>query len=104
MTTVARRMSRLSLLASCALLVATAASAQTSSVYGPYNADLPRGGDGLIKPLAGIAAGSRLPAEGPWTLQGWVKTTTAPAGRVVVAGVGDATTDGRFLALDDGAV
>jgi hypothetical protein len=102
MTTIVPRMSRLALLASCALLAATAAGAQTSSVYGPYNADLPRGGDGLAKPLAGTAAGSRLPAEGPWTLQGWVKATAVPGGRVVVAGVGDAATGGRFLALDDG--
>jgi beta-galactosidase/beta-glucuronidase len=92
-----RRISRLSLLASCALLVAVSASAQ--SVYGPYNADLPRGGDGLVKPLAA----SPLPAQGPWSLQGWISPTTAPAGRVVVAGVGDPTSGGRFIVLDDGA-
>jgi hypothetical protein len=90
---------RLSLLASCAALLAASAAAQT---YGPYNADLPRGGDGLAKPLAGTAAGATLPAQGPWTLQGWVKASATPAGRVVVAGVGDAATGGRFLALDDG--
>jgi creatinine amidohydrolase/Fe(II)-dependent formamide hydrolase-like protein len=98
MTTLARRMSRLSLLASCALLAASAASAQAPSVYGPYNADLPRGGDGLTKPLA-----ASLPAEGAWTLQGWVKATGVTAGRVLVAGVGDPAAGGRFLALDDGA-
>jgi hypothetical protein len=94
---------RLSLLATCAALaVLTAGSptgAQTSSVYGPYNADLPRGGDGLAKPLAG----NPLPAQGPWSLQGWISPTTAPAGRVVVAGVGDLASGGRFIILDDGA-
>ncbi|MGR4862762.1 glycosyl hydrolase 2 galactose-binding domain-containing protein [Caulobacter sp. LARHSG274] len=98
-----RRASRLPLLASCAWLIAAAAGAQTPSAYGPYNADLPRGGDGLAKPLAGLAPGAHLPAEGPWSLQGWVKASTVPAGRVVVAGVGDPAAGGRFLALDDGA-
>ncbi len=85
---------RLALLASCAALVAGSASAQT---YGPYNADLPRGGDGLAKPLA-----AALPAEGAWSLEGWVKTADAAPGRVVVAGVGDPASGGRFLVLDDG--
>lgn len=97
MTTPARRISRLSLLTSCALMLASAAPAQASSVYGPYNADLPRGGDGLTKPLA-----ASLPADGPWTLQGWVRASSVPAGRVVVAGVGDPAAGGRFLGLDDG--
>jgi hypothetical protein len=87
------KFSRLSLLASCAVLIAASAAAQT---YGPYNADLPRGGDGLAKPLA-----AALPAEGAWSLEGWVKTAGAAPGRVVVAGVGDAA-GGRFLVLDDG--
>ncbi|EJL27803.1 beta-galactosidase/beta-glucuronidase [Caulobacter sp. AP07] len=102
MTTFARRISRLSLLASCALLLTAQAHAQTSSVYGPYNADLPRGGDGLTRPLAGPSP-TPLPAEGPWTLQGWVKVAASTIGRVVVAGVGDTTAGGRFLVLDDGA-
>ena len=97
MTKFARRTShrmRLALLASCATLVAASAAAQT---YGPYNADLPRGGDGLAKPLA-----APLPAEGPWSLQGWVKPAVAERGRVVVAGVGEAPAGGRFLVLDGG--
>ncbi|WP_426009947.1 glycosyl hydrolase 2 galactose-binding domain-containing protein [Caulobacter sp. DWR2-3-1b2] len=97
MTPFARRISRALLLASCAALVAATASAQTSSVYGPYNADLPRGGDGLAKPLA-----ASLPADGPWTLQGWVKASNIAAGRVVVAGVGDPAAGGRFLVLENG--
>lgn len=98
-TKFARRMLRLSLLATCAALAAFPAAAQTSSVYGPYNADLPRGGDGLAKPLAG----SPLPAEGPWSLQGWIAPATASVGRVVVAGVGDPASGGRFIGLEDGA-
>jgi beta-galactosidase/beta-glucuronidase len=98
-TKFARRMLRLSLLATCAVLVALPAAAQTSSVYGPYNADLPRGGDGLSKPLAG----NRLPAEGPWSLQGWIAPSAASAGRVVVAGIGDPASGGRFIGLEDGA-
>ena len=99
MTKIAHRISRLSLLASCVLLAAVAAQAQTASVYGPYNADLPRGGDSLVKPLE---AGAVLPAEGPWSLQGWVEATTVSAGRVVMAGVGDPASGGRFLTLEDG--
>jgi hypothetical protein len=95
---ISRQVSSLSLLAFCVLTVAASASAQTSSVYGPYNADLPRGGDGLAKPLAGAA----LPAQGPWTLQGWVRTADVAPGRVVVAGVGEAPAGGRFLVLDGG--
>ena len=94
---------RLSLLATCAALVAqmagSPAGAQAPSVYGPYNADLPRGGDGLTKTLAG----GQLPAQGPWSLQGWIWPATASAGTVVVAGVGDPASNGRFIALEDGA-
>ena len=88
---------RPSLLSTCAALAAFPVAAQ--AVYGPYNADLPRGGDGLAKPLAG----SPLPAEGPWSLQAWVSPAVVSAGRVVVAGVGDPASGGRFLVLDDGA-
>ena len=98
MTKPARRIShrmRLSLLASCAALVAASAAAQT---YGPYNADLPRGGDGLTKPLSGAP----LPAEGPWSLQAWVRPAVTEPGRAVVAGVGEAPAGGRFLVLDGG--
>ncbi|CAN7341526.1 glycosyl hydrolase 2 galactose-binding domain-containing protein [Caulobacter sp. LjRoot300] len=98
-TKFARRMLRLSLLATCAALVALPAVAQTSSVYGPYNADLPRGGDGLVKPLAG----GPLPAKGPWSLQGWIAPASASSGRVVVAGIGDPASGGRFIGLEDGA-
>ncbi|WP_165190864.1 glycosyl hydrolase 2 galactose-binding domain-containing protein [Caulobacter soli] len=98
MTTLFARRIRLSLLATCAALLALPAGAQTSSVYGPYNADLPRGGDGLAKPLAG----SPLPAQGPWSLQGWIWPSAASGGRVVVAGVGDPAAGGRFLELEGG--
>jgi len=87
---------RLPLVAACAVLMASPAAAQT---YGPYNADLPRGGDGLTKFLAG----NPIPAQGSWSLQGWVSPATALTGRVIVAGVGDPVARGRFLVLDDGA-
>jgi hypothetical protein len=102
-TPFARRISRLSLLSACAVLAVqmagSSAGAQTSSVYGPYNADLPRGGDGLTKPLAG----GPLSARGPWSLQGWISPATASAGRVVVAGIGEPAGGGRFIVLEDGA-
>lgn len=88
---------RLTLLTSCAVLVAGGAFAQTPSAYGPYNADLPRGGDGLSKPLAGAPS-----AEGPWSLQAWVRPAVVERGRTVVAGVGEAPAGGRFLVLDGG--
>ncbi|MBO9558316.1 MAG: glycoside hydrolase family 2 [Caulobacter sp.] len=87
---------RLSVLATCVALVAAPVYAQ--SVYGPYNADLPRGGDGLSKSLSGAS----LPADGPWSLQGWILPATASPGRVVVAGVGDPVSGGRFLVLENG--
>jgi hypothetical protein len=71
------------------------AGLRPAAVYGPYNADLPRGGDGLAQALAGKAP---LPASGPWSLQGWISPATGSAGRVVVAWVGDPASGGRFLA------
>ncbi len=79
---------RLSLLAACAILAAAPAGAQT---YGPYNADLPRGGGGLAKPLAG----SPLPAQGLVAAGlGLAGDRLDRAG--VVAGVGDPAAGGRF--------
>jgi beta-galactosidase/beta-glucuronidase len=73
--------------------------AQTANRAGPYNGDFPMGGDGLTKPL------SDGPADivgGPWTLQGWVKPARVERGRVVIAGLGGDTGQGRFLVLNDG--
>lgn len=98
------RFFKVALLTAAALCLGQAGLAQTpAKVFGPYNADLPAGGDQLVKPLADLPAGSTLPADGPWSLSGWVKPSKTPAGRILVAGVGEAPAQGRYLALIDGA-
>ncbi len=77
-------------------LAAAPAGAET---YGPYNADPAARRRRPGRPLAG----KPLPAQGPWSLQGWVSPTTVSTGRVVVAGAGDPAAGGRFIVLDDGA-
>ncbi|PZR35464.1 LamG-like jellyroll fold domain-containing protein [Caulobacter segnis] len=95
---------KLALLAASALALSQAAFAQvTPPAYGPYNADLPAGGDQLIKPIATPQAGPTLPADGAWTLSGWIKPSKVPKGQVLIAGIGEAAASGRYLALIDGA-
>lgn len=78
-------------------LIAGSAGAQ---VWGPFNADLPTGGEAIRQAIGGDGA---MPvATDRWTLSAWVEPQTTPRGLARIAGFG---TDGgprRFLALQDG--
>ncbi|MDE1149873.1 MAG: beta galactosidase jelly roll domain-containing protein [Azospirillaceae bacterium] len=91
-----RRLLWASLMMSAAMTGPLAAAADTPA-YGPYNAAIAAGGDGLAKPLNGAS----LPADGPWTLSGWFQADELGKGIALIAGVGDAV-NGRYLALNDG--
>ena len=71
-----------------------------SQVYGPYNAEFPAGGGGLVRPLPATDPGAVLPANEPWTLSGWIEPSETPAGApAIIAGVGEPGLGGRFLLL-----
>ncbi len=70
-------------------------------VYGPYNAVILQGGDGLRKPM--VAHDTVLRADSPWTMYGWVHTDTPVAAPVLVAGYGDVGAEySRFLGFEPG--
>ncbi|MBB6253055.1 glycosyl hydrolase 2 galactose-binding domain-containing protein [Nitrospirillum iridis] len=97
-TNAVRRLLWASLMVSTAWIAPLSASASDSAVsYGPYNAAILAGGDGLAKPLAGAS----LPAGGPWTLSTWFQADEIAPGTVLIAGVGDPA-QGRYLALSGG--
>jgi hypothetical protein len=67
--------------------------------YGPFNATLLSGGDGLKKPLE--KDDSVLRADSPWSLYAWVKSAEALNGPALVAGMADPSEEfSRYLALD----
>ena len=69
--------------------------------YGPFNAVLLSGGDGLKKSLE--KTDTVLRADSPWSLYGWVKPADVPKGPSLVAGIGDPEDEfSRYLALDAG--
>ncbi|HEY4900866.1 MAG TPA: LamG-like jellyroll fold domain-containing protein, partial [Terriglobales bacterium] len=70
-------------------------------VYGPYNAVILQGGDGLRKPM--VARDTVLRADSPWTIYGWVQTDAPITAPVLVAGIGDVAAEySRYLGLDSG--
>ena len=70
-------------------------------VYGPYNAVILQGGDGLRKNM--VAKDTVLRADSPWTIYCWVQTDAAITAPVLVAGYGDVAGEySRFLGLDAG--
>ena len=70
-------------------------------VYGPYNALILQGGDGLRKPI--IARDTVLRADSPWTIYAWVQTDAPITAPVLVAGIGDVAAEySRFLGLEPG--
>ncbi|WP_419252743.1 glycosyl hydrolase 2 galactose-binding domain-containing protein [Caulobacter sp. ErkDOM-YI] len=80
-------------------MTATAGSglAQTA---GPFNFTFPAGGDEIARDLPGFAAGAVLPADSPWSLSAWMRSSERPRGPALIAGVGDPTGKGRYLVLD----
>jgi hypothetical protein len=71
-------------------------------VYGPYNALVLAGGDGVIKEID--PRNPVLQADAPWTLSLWFRSSDATAsGPTLIAGFGDpAEEDSRYLGLQDG--
>ncbi|MEI5687030.1 glycosyl hydrolase 2 galactose-binding domain-containing protein [Sphingomonas kyungheensis] len=84
---------------SIGLLAATMlASAATAQTYGPFNADLPSGGEAIRQTIGDAST----PIEaGRWTLSAWIEPQALPSTLVPVAGFGDAAQGPRrFLALN----
>ena len=70
-------------------------------VYGPYNAVILQGGDGLRKNM--VARDTVLRADSPWTLYAWIQSDAPIAAPVLIAGYGDVEGEySRFLGLDSG--
>ena len=98
------------LLALLALMSARLCPAQAAapesvppSFYGPWNAVILPGGDGLHAKLNGND--TILHAESPWTLVGWVNAEDASSGRELIAGVGAPNSEyPRYLAIAPGKV
>jgi hypothetical protein len=99
-----RRPIRSGVLFFCLLATAMAGYAQLPvtndpPLYGPFNAVLLAGGDGLKKPLE--KNDSVLRADSPWSLYGWAKFVGALNGPSLVAGFGDPAEEfSRYLAVD----
>jgi len=69
--------------------------------YGPYNAVIFSGGDGLKAPLD--KDDSVLLAASPWSLYGWVQSAETPTTLSLIAGFGDPEEEySRYLALSGG--
>ena len=70
-------------------------------VYGPYNAVILQGGDGLRKNM--VEHDTVLRADSPWTLYAWVETDAPITAPILVAGYGDVAGEySRFLGLEPG--
>src|SRR5271169_6326621 len=70
-------------------------------VYGPYNAVILQGGDGLRKNM--VARDTVLRPDSPWTLYAWIQCDSPITAPVLVAGYGDVAGEySRFLGLDPG--
>jgi hypothetical protein len=70
-------------------------------VYGPYNAVILQGGDGLRKPM--VARDTVLRADSRWTIYAWVQTDAPITAPVLLAGMGDVAAEySRYLGLDSG--
>src|SRR3974390_3310027 len=70
-------------------------------VYGPYNAAILQGGDGVHKNL--VAKDTVLRAESPWTMYAWVQMDGAVTAPTLVAGYGDVTGEyARYIGMEPG--
>ena len=54
------------------LTVSGAHAGAANGVLGPFNAECPAAGDGLVKTLPGLEGVAALPADEAWTLSGWI--------------------------------
>ncbi len=70
-------------------------------VYGPYNAAIAAGGDGVHRKM--VEKDTVLRAESPWTMYGWVWVDAAVTGPQLVAGYGDVGSEySRYIGLEPG--
>ena len=70
-------------------------------VYGPYNAAIMAGGDGVHHKM--VEKDTVLRAESPWTMYGWVWVDAAVTGPQLVAGYGDVASEySRYIGLEQG--
>jgi hypothetical protein len=70
-------------------------------MYGPYNAAIMAGGDGVHRKM--VEKDTVLRAESPWTMYGWVWVDTAATGPQLVAGYGDVGIEySRYIGLESG--
>jgi len=60
-------------------------------VYGPYNADIAQGGDGIHKKM--VEKDTVLRADSPWTMYAWVQIDAAVTAPELVAGFGDVSAE-----------
>ena len=84
---------RTALLASSLFVLGAPICAHGQTVWGPYNAEFPAAGDGLVKPVTqGTISGTGI------TFSGWFKPSEITPGQVVLVGTGRdalAAIDGR---------
>ena len=91
------------LLLSLILPVAVAQIVPTNDppVYGPYNAVILEGGDGLRKHM--VERDTVLRADSPWTMYAWISVDSPVAAPELVAGYGDVSAEyARYLGVDAG--
>ena len=70
-------------------------------VYGPYNAAIKAGGDGVHRKM--VEKDTVLRADSPWTMYGWVWVDAAPTAPQLVAGYGDVGSEyARYIGLEPG--
>src|SRR3974390_1597846 len=70
-------------------------------VYGPYNAAILAGGDGVHKNM--VAKDTVLRAESPWTMYAWVQVDGVVTGPQLLAGYGDVTGEyARYIGVEPG--
>ncbi|HEX8893530.1 MAG TPA: LamG-like jellyroll fold domain-containing protein, partial [Terriglobales bacterium] len=70
-------------------------------VYGPYNAVILEGGDGLRKHM--VERDTVLRADSPWTMYAWINVDLPATAPELVAGYGDVSAEyARYLGLDAG--
>jgi hypothetical protein len=69
--------------------------------YGPYNASIMAGGDGVHRKM--VEKDTVLRAESPWTMYGWVWVDAAPTAAELIAGYGDVGSEyARYIGVEPG--
>ena len=81
----------------CAQIVPT----NDPPVYGPYDAAIMGGGDGVHRKM--VEKDTVLRADSPWTMYGWVWVNAVPAAPELIAGYGDVGSEyARYLGMEPG--